>query len=407
MRVLMITATNPYPPISGGQRCNLDEIKAYSRWAELDLIAVYDETEPHLGEAMRRHLSEFCRMIVPVPVPLKFNRHPFRQGLQFLMSQFGQYPFRAQKLWHSTMIKAFIEMLQNHTYDLVHFNHLATVRYNDLMQGHPAIRLATEANVEWEIFARYAQTLPNLLKRMLAAHEAARLRRYEVNMLNQMDGIIVLSERDRDLLQRDGVHKPMHIFRRPMEVMVPPLPKWENTEPMVISLGRLEETRTHGTLWCLREVWHRVRKQVPDARWHIIGADPPASIREYHGRDGVVVEGFVEDLTPFLHRARACVIPLFIGGGIRIKILDMLSVGLPCVSTTVGAQGLENEGIWIADTPEEFANGIVELLRNQSRWEQMQQAGQAFIREHYASEVVARESEAFVRQLLARKEVAS
>jgi glycosyltransferase involved in cell wall biosynthesis len=222
-----------------------------------------------------------------------------------------------------------------------------------------------------------------------------------------MDGVIVLSERDRDLLRRDGVHKPMHIFRRPMEVVYPPLPRWENTEPMVISLGRLEETRTHGTLWCLREVWRRVRKEVPDARWHIIGADPPTSIRECHGRDGVFVEGFVEDLTPFLRRARACIIPLFIGGGIRIKILDMLSVGLPCVSTTVGAQGLENEGIWIADTPEEFANGIVELLRNRSRWEQMQQAGQAFIQEHYASEAVARESEAFVRQLLARKEVTS
>jgi glycosyltransferase involved in cell wall biosynthesis len=305
------------------------------------------------------------------------------------------------------MINVFIEMLQTYTYDVIHFNHLATIRYNTLIHGHSAVRLATEANVEWEIFARYAQTLRNPFKRLLAAREAYRLRRYEIDTLNQMDGVIVLSERDRDLLQRDGVHKPMHIFRRPMEVVYPPLPRWENTEPIVISLGRLEETRTHGTLWCLREVWHRVRKQVPDARWHIIGADPSDSVRAYHGRDGVAVEGFVEDLTPFLHKARACIIPLFIGGGIRIKILDMLSIGLPCVSTTVGAQGLENEGVWIADTPEGFAEGIVELLRNRTRWEQMQQAGQAFIREHYASEVVARESEAFVRQLLARKEVAS
>lgn len=404
LRVLMITATNPYPPVSGGQRRNLDEIRVYSHWALLDLVAVYDESEPDIAPLMCKHLKHFCNRVEPVPLPLKFNRHRVRQGVQFILAQLGRYPFRAQKLWHPILVEKFKSLLVSNRYDVIHFNHLATVRYNELVRDPTPIRLCTEANVEWEIFARYAETLPNPLKRLLAAREAARLRRYEVKALNQMDGVIVLSERDRELLRRDGVRRPMHIFRRPMEVTFPPLPQWEHTEPLVISLGRLEETRTHGTLWCLREVWHRVRQQIPDARWHIIGADPPASIREFHGKDGIVVEGFVDDITPFLRRARACIIPLFIGGGIRIKILDMLSVGMPCVSTTVGAQGLENEGVWIADTPEGFAEGIVELLRNRERWERMQAAGQAFIRDNYAPDAVAKASEAFIRELLRSRE---
>jgi len=215
--------------------------------------------------------------------------------------------------------------------------------------------------------------------------------------------VIALSERDKEILQRDGVKAPIHIFRRPLTVSQPPIVRWETSEPMVISLGRLEETRTHGTLWCAREVWHRVRQRVPDARWHIIGLDPPHSVQALHGRDGIAVEGFVEDLTPFLQRARACIIPLFIGGGIRIKILDMLSVGLPCVSTTVGAQGLENEGVWIADDPEGFAQGIVEVLTNRNRWEAMQRAGQAFIQANYAAEAVVAETQAFIQSLLERK----
>ena len=399
----MITASNPYPPVSGGQRRNLDEIKVYSRWATLDLIAVYDESEPEAALLMQDHLQPFCRRIEPVAVPLKFNRHRHRQALEFLLAQWGRYPYRACKLWRRPLVQKFTEIVQNENYDIIHFNHLATIRFHELVRDSHPIRLCTEANIEWEIFARYAKTLPNPLKRLMAAREAKRLRRYEVESLNQMDGVIVLSEHDRDLLRRDGVWKPMHIFRRPMSVSIPPLPHWEHTEPIVISLGRLEETRTHGTLWCLREVWPRVRQAVPEARWHIIGADPPASIRHYHGREGVVVEGFVDDLTPFLQRARACIIPLFIGGGIRIKILDMLSVGMPCVSTTVGAQGLENEGVWIADTPEGFAEGIIELLGNRERWERMQAAGQAFIREHYAPETVARASEAFIKTLLERR----
>jgi glycosyltransferase involved in cell wall biosynthesis len=115
------------------------------------------------------------------------------------------------------------------------------------------------------------------------------------------------------------------------------------------------------------------------------------------------VEGFVEDLTPFLQRARACIIPLFIGGGIRIKILDMLSSGIPCVSTTVGAQGLENEGVWIADDPEGFAQGIAEVLTNRDRWEAMQRAGQAFIQANYAAEAVVAETQAFIQNLLERR----
>lgn len=404
LRALMITATNPYPPVSGGQRCSLDEIKVYSRWAQLDLIAVYDVSEPEVAQLMREHLRPYCRWIEPVPLPLKFNRHKMRQAIQFLLAQFGRYPFRAQKLWHPILRQKFKELVSANHYDIVHFNHLATARYNELLDGaHSPLRLCTEANVEWEIFARYAETLANPIKRLTAAREAKRLQRYEVETLNLMDGVVALSERDERLLQQAGVYKPIHIFRRPMEVLSPPLPQWEYTEPMVISLGRLEETRTHGTLWCLREVWRRVRQQIPEARWHIIGADPPPSIREFHGKDGIVVEGFIEDLTPFLRRTRACIIPLFIGGGIRIKILDMLSVGLPCVSTSVGAQGLENEGVWIADDPENFAEGVVELLRNRPRWESMQRAGQTFIRENYAPDAVAKLSEAFVQELMNRR----
>lgn len=403
MKTLMLVALHPYPPVSGGQRRALDELWVYSHFSEIDLLTFHDESQPEVVNLMREHLKPYCRTVESIPIPLLFGRHRVRQIRLFLQSQFGARPFRVVKFRVPQMEATLLRKLAQNTYDVVHFNYLATTAYLDMVQHYPAVRLCTEANVEWEIFARYAQMLPNPIKRVLAAREARRLRRYEVDTLNRMDGVVVLSERDRDLLQKDGVSKPIHIFRRPMEALTPPLPQWDYTEPIVISLGRLEETRTHGTLWCLREVWPRVRRAVSEARWHIIGADPPASIREFHGKDGVVVEGFVEDITPFLKRARACIIPLFIGGGIRIKILDMLSIGLPCISTTVGAQGLENEGVWIADTPQGFAEGVVELLRNRERWERMQAAGQSYVQERYAPTRVVREAEAFIKNLQERR----
>lgn len=399
----MIVALHPYPPHSGGQRRTLSELEVYSQFSEIDLLTFHDQSQPEVPHLMREYLRPYCRSVESVPISLLVTRHRLQQMGVFLRSQLSSRPFRIVKFLNAAMHNYLSQKLQENRYDVIHFNYLSTTGYFPLVRNYPALRLCTEANVEWEIFARYAETLANPLKRLLAAHEARRLRAYEIRTLNQMDGVIALSERDRDLLRQAGVRPPIYIFRRPVAVRQPPLVHWECTEPMVISLGRLEQTRTHGTLWCAREVWPRVRQAVPDARWHIIGADPPASVRALNSQGGIVVEGFVEDLTPLLRRARACIIPLFIGGGIRIKILDMLSIGLPCVATPIGAQGLENEGVWIAGDPDGFARGIVELLTNPIRWRQMQQAGQTFLQTHYAPDAVVAATRQFIQSLMERR----
>lgn len=405
IQILMISSVNPYPPVSGGQRRCLDEIKVLSRFAEIDLLTFYDETEKEVPEQLRTHLAPFCREIVPIPVPLKFNRHRVRQMMQFVRASLSPYPFRFQKLWVPPMIQAFQQRIRDRHYDVIHFNHLATARFVELVpENYPAAKIATEANVEWEIFARYAENFRDPVRRLLFAREAKRLKHFEISYLNRMNGVVVLSERDAELLRQKGMHRPMHIFRRPMQVATPPKVRFEDAEPLVISLGRLEETRTHGTLWFANEVWDKVLARCPQARWHIIGADPPAAIQSLHGKRNIVVEGFVEDLDPILYRTRACVIPLFIGGGIRIKILDMLAAGIPCVSTTVGAQGLENEGVLITDEPDKFADAVVSVLTDRELWYRMQSAGQAFIRARYSTESVEQAVWEFVNQVIRSRE---
>ncbi|MCW5934703.1 MAG: glycosyltransferase [Fimbriimonadia bacterium] len=403
MRVLFITASNPYPPVSGGQRRGLDELRVYSQFAQVDLLTFYDQTETEVPHRLKEHLKSICRKIECVPMPLKFNRHRSKQLLQFARAMMTPYPFRVQKFWQPAMIELYQRWLGENEYDVLHYNHLATTRYWELARDHSAIKVCTEANVEWEIFARYAESSSSRLQRWAAARETQRLRQFETNILNRMDGVIALSERDREILQSDGVKTPIHIFRRPMEVAEPPVTTFAQADPTVISLGRLEETRTHGTLWFAEQVWDRVLAKVPNAQWRIIGADPPASIRALHGTRNIQVEGFLEDLTPALQKSRACIIPLLIGGGIRIKILDMLSVGMPCVSTQIGAQGLENDGVWVADEPEAFAKGVAKVLTDEAHWTHMQRAGQQFIRDHYSPEIVSKEPKQFLESLQARK----
>jgi glycosyltransferase involved in cell wall biosynthesis len=116
-------------------------------------------------------------------------------------------------------------------------------------------------------------------------------------------------------------------------------------------------------LWFAKEVFPQVRAQVPDALLTIIGKSPPAGL----DGEGVEVTGYASDLTPYLAETGAFVVPLHAGGGMRVKILDAWSWGLPVVSTTIGAEGIATrhwENILIADDAYTFGQAVVRLLRD-------------------------------------------
>ncbi len=404
---LVVSYLSPYPPISGGAQQALAELKVLSAFSEVDLLTFYEVSDVNTPNLVQQHLSPICNIIECVPVDLFFARHRLRQILLFLGSLTGSEPFRLQKLWVPSMQARFRQMISQTQYHIILFNHLAVARYASLIpENYPAVKILTEANIEWEIFERHAQNARNPFRRLIARYEAHRLKRAEVAWANRFDGIHALSERDRDILQANGVVRPIHIFRRPMQVLDPPITTFETSEPWVISLGRLDETRTPGTLWFAEQVWHKVLTRCPDAHWHIIGADPPPSVQALNGKDHITVHGYVKDLQPILRKTRVCIIPLFIGGGIRIKILDMLSQGIPCVSTTVGAQGLENEGVLIADEPDAFADAVVKVLTQSELWKRMQTQGQEFLRRNYSPEVVIESERQFIEALIASTKIA-
>lgn len=399
-RVLFITVMSPLPPTDGGRRLTLDLLRTYALYTDLDLLTFYDQTESEVPSLLEKQMSQVCRRIAALSIGIMFGKHRFRQLVQFVQSSFSPWPFRLLKFWHPQMAKLCGEWLANENYDIVHFDYISSTRYLPLAHDYPAKKICTEHNVEWETFIRFAENTRNPLVRLFIRREATRLKAYELSTLRKMDAVIALSKRDEAVLRHEGVTQPIHIFRRPMEIPPAPITTFEQAEPSVISLGRLDYTREHGTLWCYHNVWPLVLKRLPNARWHIFGEDPTPAIRNLHNGQNVFVEGFVEDLTPFLKRSRACIIPIHIGAGIRIKILDMLSLGLPCVSTRMGAQGLENDGVWIADGPEAFAEGIVRLISEPELWYQMSQAGRQFLIKNYSPERATEEFAAFLHRTL-------
>jgi len=144
-----------------------------------------------------------------------------------------------------------------------------------------------------------------------------------------------------------------------------------------------------GLLWFHDEVLPLIRREVPDVEWELVGANAPSAIRKLDGEPGITVAGYVDDAAPHLRAARVGIVPLHIAGGIRIKLLNVLGLGLPSVATSVGARGLtftDGEGCFRRDDPEGFARAVTQLLLDDGLWMRTVERGRAFVaREHSQS----------------------
>ncbi len=179
--------------------------------------------------------------------------------------------------------------------------------------------------------------------------------------LRRFSFVVRCSEEDRALHPAEnvvvipnGTTVPTKVCRKP--------------ERRLIFVGLLTyEPNRNAVEWFLSNVWPAVRQRVPDAAFDVIGLGPSKRIMDAHGKNGISVLGFIDDLLPYYERAAASVAPLFAGGGTRLKILESLGRAVPVVSTSVGAYGIiadATHGLERADSAHAFSEKCIEILAN-------------------------------------------
>jgi glycosyltransferase involved in cell wall biosynthesis len=141
-----------------------------------------------------------------------------------------------------------------------------------------------------------------------------------------------------------------------------------------------------GMRWFAEEVWPRLRERLPEARLTLIGKNPPEDLRAWGRREDVDVPGYVADLTPYLAETAVFIVPLWAGGGMRVKIVDAWCWGLPVVSTAIGAEGITiraGENLLIADTAAEFAQAVERVFGDAGLQARLRANGRRWAEEHF------------------------
>ncbi|MDQ1301690.1 MAG: hypothetical protein QG637_1612 [Chloroflexota bacterium] len=174
---------------------------------------------------------------------------------------------------------------------------------------------------------------------------------------------------------------------------------------MILHLGTMFwPPNVAGALWFAREALPRVWREVPDARFVIVGKNPPAEVCALAADPRIVVTGYVADPQPYLAAADAFVVPLFSGGGMRVKILDAWLWGLPIVATPLGAEGIavrDGESILLAADAPAFAAAVRRLLTDAELNARLRRAGRAWVEQTYSWQAVYPKVDAVYARLLA------
>jgi len=153
----------------------------------------------------------------------------------------------------------------------------------------------------------------------------------------------------------------------------------------------------------VNNIFPKIKKEIPDLKFYIVGKEPPEEVKNLEKIEGIIVTGYVDNIRDYLANADAAVIPLQIGGGTRLKILEAMAMKIPVVSTVLGAEGLEVEdgkNILIARNDDEFAQKVIKVIRDKNLSKQLADRGRTLMEEKYDWEKIGNKLNDFINSFV-------
>lgn len=379
MKILMLSQVLPYPPDSGPKIKTWNVLKYLAPRHEVVLVSFVRGNQDQSVEAIRNMGLE----VHTVPI----HRTRLQDLRALLMSVVGRRPMLIERDFRPAMRDLVQDLGATHKFDIVHADQLNMAQYGCLIQG--AKKVVDAHNALWVLYKRLSQTMRPGPMKWILQRDWKLMREYEGRICREYDDVIAVSQQDL-LALREAAGEELDIAIIPITL---DLDEYESIPsidgpPHILHLGTMYwPPNVEGVLWFLREVWPRIKERDGEVVFDVVGARPPDSILAFAKSDGRVrVHGYVEDLTRYLETARAMIVPLAAGSGMRVKILDGLARGVPIVTTSVGAEGISVEHgkhLLVADEPDEFAQCVLRLLGNADQAMAMANRGRELVAEEY------------------------
>ncbi|MBN1967353.1 MAG: glycosyltransferase [Anaerolineae bacterium] len=359
--VLLISRCPPYPLHLGDRLIPYYLVRQLSgRGYQFDLLAFYQNPQDQADIPYYERYFRDIQLIEELP------RSPASLLERQVLAP-RRFPERLSESWSPQMWQAVARQLQQKRgYDVIHFfGGVHVYEFRALTRDHPTIIVPYESfSLYLERALAQGRSLPQKLVTRLQLMMA---RRYESWMYDGHRRVVVVSERDADVLRRLNPLLPLHVIPNGVDIEYFAPTGHDPDRPTLLFTGNYEYApNVDAAQRLIRQIFPRVRQAVPEAELLIVGPHPPPSLRAQAG-PGVQITGHVPDLRPYFEGATLYVSPLHIGAGIKNKILEALAMQTAVVATPLSCDGIavtHGRDVVFALRTDEFVNQIVRLLKD-------------------------------------------
>jgi len=385
MKILQISPQFPYPLDSGGKIGIYNITKQLSKFgAEIFLVAFSRKPIP---DEYLAHFRTFCH-----PFVLYENTsNDFAKLLKYFVLN---KPIFVEKYFTKKAKRFFSNLLNTIDFDIIHLDHTATFSIGKWLSsatGKPVgLRLH---NIEWLIWKRYLDELPFYSPaRIFMKQQTKLLKEKEAEAIQFANVSFTCTENDRMRALELCPNANVKVASPGVDLNLwQPKDNIERNRYEIVFATTYEWVHNvDGLRWYLENVHPIVLKKEKNVVLTILGKNPPEFLRNYPNVD---VVGYVDKVQPYYNRASLFIVPLFVGSGVRMRILEAMSMELPVVSTSIGAEGIEattSEGLFIADDKELFAEKVLELIKAPDHARELGRKAREFIQRNFSVEVSIR-----------------
>ncbi|HWR82560.1 MAG TPA: glycosyltransferase [Candidatus Deferrimicrobium sp.] len=385
MKLLIIDEEFPFPLNSGKRIRTFNLVKGLSRRHRITYLA-YGSSDS-VGFSALMSVG-----IIPVAVPPPDRRQSGgRFYLRLLANLISSYPYVVTSHYTNAFRQQLQRLISSDRFDVIVCEWTPYALF--LREVHGIKKVIVAHNIESSIWKRYEEFEANPFRRAYITIQRAKVERFEQRCFAWADGATAVCETEAEQIRGFGVPYSVEVVANgvDLEYFVPSQTEVDPHE--IVFTGSMDwRPNQDAVSFFVHKIFPEIRARVFQATFTVVGRNPTAAITALRSLPGITVTGTVDDVRPYLARAAVCVVPLRIGGGSRLKVLEALAMSKAVVSTTVGAEGLrvtDEQDILIADTPQNFAEKVVALMRDADRRAKLGKLGRELVENTYGWECLS------------------
>ncbi|MGA2669739.1 MAG: glycosyltransferase [Ignavibacteria bacterium] len=383
MKILLISFDFPYPPSGGSISRDYNLIKQLSK--NNDIFWINRTIRDRPKDEYIKEMEKYCKIIKIV----EWNYGHTIIGL--IKSFFTKEPYIIHRFASQYMTDLVHQVLKNNIFDLILCDHIYLSQY---LPHEIELHVPTIPNNEDNGFTYYKRLSETngLIRPFFAKLQWRKMLNYEVNVYQRFCVDITTSDTEKNIIMKYLKGVKIGVVKNGVDVDYFKPMKRTNMENNIIYTAWFKYyPNQQAVIEFVKDVFPLLKAKIPDIKFYIVGKEPPKRVHELSKINGIVVTGEVEDVRPYLANADVAVIPLKVGGGTRLKILEAMAMGIPVISTKLGAEGLdvkEDENILIADDHEDFAQKIYEIITDKQLSKRISDSAIKFVEENYTWEKI-------------------